>query len=155
MANLVARDVMTPEVKTVGDDWSLEQLARFFTDQGISGAPVVTRDDKLVGVVSLTDLARAQSEREAPPPEEHDFFARSFEAAVGPDEIADIHLVRESHRKVRDVMTPAVFDVSEDTPVGEIANMMVRGRIHRVFVLRGKAVVGVISALDLLKLLAT
>ncbi len=153
MNALCARDVMTTEVRTVGEDWSLEQLARYFVDHSISGAPVVTAQGKLLGVVSLTDLARAQSEREAPAPEEHDFFARSFEAAVSPDELRDVHLVRESGRRVRDVMTPALFDVAESLPVPEVADMMVRGRIHRVFVTRDKQVVGVISALDLLKLL--
>lgn len=152
MSAQLARDVMTTDVKTVGDDWSLEQLARFFVDRSISGAPVVTGEGKLVGVVSLTDLARAQSERDAPPPEEHDFFARSFEASVSPEEV-DLRQVRESGRCVRDVMTPALFDVKPDTPVAEIADMMVRGRIHRVFVTEKKAIIGVISALDLLKLL--
>lgn len=153
MTAKLARDVMTTDVKTVGDDWSLEQLARFLVDRSISGAPVVTDEGKLVGVVSLTDLARAEAEREAPPPEEHDFYARSFEAAVSPDEVGDVKFVRESGRRVRDVMTPALFDVKPDTPVSEVADMMVRGRIHRVFVTEKKTVVGVISALDLLKLL--
>lgn len=152
MFSELARDVMTPKVETVGDDWSLEQLARFLIDHSISGAPVTTREGKLVGVVSFTDLARAQSEREAPPPEQHDFFARSFEASISPDDVVDIHFVRESSRRVRDVMTKAVFDVRDDTPVAKVADMMVRGRIHRVFVMRGKELVGVISALDLLRL---
>jgi CBS domain-containing protein len=43
--------------------------------------------------------------------------------------------------------------VSEDASIPEIAEMMVRGRIHRVFVLRDRAVAGVVSALDLIKLL--
>jgi signal-transduction protein with cAMP-binding, CBS, and nucleotidyltransferase domain len=38
--------------------------------------------------------------------------------------------------------------------VAEIAQMMVKGRIHRVFVTEDKKIVGVVSALDLLRLLA-
>ncbi len=153
MSTLSARDVMTTKVDTVGDDWSLEELARFLVDHSISGAPVVTNEGKLVGVVSFTDLARSQTEREAPVAENHDFFARSFEASVLPEDLVGVHLVKESQRRVRDIMTAAVFEVAEDAPVPEIADMMVRGRIHRVFVLRNKAIVGVISALDLVKLL--
>jgi CBS domain-containing protein len=145
---------MTMTVHTVDEDWSLEQLARFFVDKSITGAPVVSRNGKLVGVVSTTDLARAATERAAPPPEEHDYFARSFAAAVSPDELAEVTLVRESGRTVRDLMTPAIFDVSPDTKVAEIAQMMVKGRIHRVFVTEDKKIVGVVSALDLLRLLA-
>ena len=154
MSNPLARDVMTSNVRTVSEDWSLEELARFFIDNSISGAPVVNRAGKLVGVVSLTDLARAQSERDSPAPEAHDFYARSFEAAVSPDEMADVHFVRESAARAKDVMTKAVFSVEESAPVSEIADMMVRGRIHRVFVMRNHDLVGVVAALDLLKLLA-
>ena len=63
--------------------------------------------------------------------------------------------MKESSRRVRDVMTPTVYGVSEDTPVAEIAEMMVQGRIHRVFVTRDGEVVGVVSALDLLDLLTS
>ncbi len=154
MATLLARDVMTTDVATVGEDWSLEQLARFLVDRSISGAPVVTPYGKLVGVVSVTDLARAQTEAEAPA-EIHDFFAKSFDSgfSLSPDELQDLHIAKESGRRVRDIMTPAVFEVSEDASIPEIAEMMVRGRIHRVFVLRDRAVAGVVSALDLIKLL--
>lgn len=154
MPETVARNVMSMTVHTVDEDWSLEELARFFVDKSITGAPVVTRAGKLVGVVSTTDLARAQTEREAPPPEEHDYFARSFAASISPDELAEVTLVRQSGRTVREIMTPAVFDVTPDTSVAEIAQMMVRGRIHRVFVSENKKIVGVVSALDLLRLLA-
>lgn len=152
MSTQLARDVMTPNVRSVNEDWSLEELARFFIDNSISGAPVVNRAGKLVGVVSLTDLARVQAERDSPAPEAHDFFARSFEAGISPDEV-DVHFVRESAYRVGDVMTKAVFSVNEDAPVTEIADMMVRGRIHRVFVMRKHEIVGVVAALDLLKLL--
>ncbi len=152
MAIVLARDVMSSEVRTVSEDSSLEELARFFIDNSISGAPVVSRTGKLVGVVSLTDLVRQQSERDSPAPEAHDFFARSMEAAVSPEDV-DVRFVRESDHKVSDVMTKAVFAVVESAPVSEIADMMVRGRIHRVFVMSGQELRGVVSALDLLKLL--
>lgn len=153
MSEHVARNVMNTKVHTVEADWSLEQLARFFIDKSISGAPVVS-GGKLVGVVSTTDLTRTMTEREAPPPEEHDYFARSFAASVSPDEVASVTLVRESSTKVGDVMTPVVFEVSPDTSVREVAQMMLRGHIHRVFVTEHKNLVGVVSALDLLRLLA-
>jgi CBS domain-containing protein len=49
-------------------------------------------------------------------------------------------------------MTGVVFSVDEDATVEEVANMMVTGRIHRVFVTRAGKIVGVISSLDLLPL---
>jgi CBS domain-containing protein len=51
---------------------------------------------------------------------------------------------------VRDIMTPAVFAVSEDTPLREVAQTMIAGRIHRLLVKRGHGIVGIVTNLDLL-----
>ena len=42
-------DIMRSEVLAAGADWSLETLADFLVDNSISGAPVTTQDDELVG----------------------------------------------------------------------------------------------------------
>lgn len=53
-----ARDVMTTELATVGEDASIEHVARIIEDKNVRRVPVV-RDGKLVGVVSRADLIRA------------------------------------------------------------------------------------------------
>lgn len=53
-----ARDVMTTELTTVGEDASIEHVARIIEDKGIRRVPVL-RDGKLVGIVSRADLIRA------------------------------------------------------------------------------------------------
>ena len=55
---------------------------------------------------------------------------------------------------VGEIMTPMVFEVAEDLPVQQVASTMVRGRIHRVFVTRERKIVGVITALDVLRLIS-
>src|SRR5262245_44883386 len=54
---------------------------------------------------------------------------------------------------VREIMTPTVYTVPDDAPVPEIARTMIAGRIHRLLVTRGKHVVGIVTPLDLLRLL--
>jgi len=54
-------DIMRSEVLAARANWSLETLADFLVDNNISGAPVTTQDDELVGVVSLTDIVRQSS----------------------------------------------------------------------------------------------
>jgi CBS domain-containing protein len=51
-------------------------------------------------------------------------------------------------------MTPLVFEVDADSNVVHIAETMVRGRIHRVFVANRGEIVGVVSALDVLQLVS-
>ena len=49
------KDVMNPDIMTVADDMTTEELARYLTEHEISGAPVVDGQGHLIGVVSLTD----------------------------------------------------------------------------------------------------
>jgi CBS domain-containing protein len=54
---------------------------------------------------------------------------------------------------VDDLMTPMVFDVSEDTPLQTVAETMLKGRIHRVLVTHKNHLVGIITALDLIRVI--
>ena len=65
MKNLIAKDIMNPSVISVEEDLSVHELANFFTEKMISGAPVVNKDGKLVGVVSLSDIVRNDERRTA------------------------------------------------------------------------------------------
>ena len=54
--------------------------------------------------------------------------------------------------QVRDLMTPALLAVAPETPLASVAEQMVTGNVHRLFVVDEDGVlVGVISALDLLR----
>ncbi len=52
------REVMTPEVRYVFDDEDLDHVAENMAEQQVRRLPVVNRDKRLVGVVSLADLSR-------------------------------------------------------------------------------------------------
>jgi CBS-domain-containing membrane protein len=51
-----AMDVMTTEVISVDPDTSVQALAALFWERGISGAPVVDADHRVVGIVSEVGL---------------------------------------------------------------------------------------------------
>ena len=147
---LRASDVMTREVISVPADIPVYKLAEFLIEHQISGAPVVTDESELIGVVSMTDIAR------------HDglHITNSRKGRAGmfdlsdkldEEELSGFRLGEESGATARDIMTPAVFGVVESMPVQDVADYMIRGRIHRQFVTRGKTVVGVITAMDLLR----
>jgi CBS domain-containing protein len=46
-----------------------------------------------------------------------------------------------------------IFQVTEDTSVQQVADLMLKNRIHRVFVTRDEKVVGIISTPDMLKVI--
>lgn len=154
---LTAKEVMTTGVMAVPIDMPVEQLAEFLVSHNISGAPVVNEEDALVGVVSLTDLARHEGIplRRQPTDERHDFYLRHEIDSLGDYLIEDVESFRIGGFPgvtVEDIMTPTIFNVVEDTPVQAVADFMLRGRIHRQFVTRGDQVVGVITAMDLLQI---
>lgn len=149
---LTARDVMTRDVRTVPADWSLDELATFLADHSISGAPVVDEKDRTIGIVSLTDLVRNRNAERTAFPDAHDLLESANASGIAPSELSGYGLETQSELRVRDIMTPLVYDVAEDTPVNQIADAMIRGRIHRVVVTKGARAVGIVSSLDLLQI---
>jgi CBS domain-containing protein len=55
------RDVMTPDVKYCFDDQDVEEVARNMADIQVRRMPVVDRNKRLVGILSLGDIASVES----------------------------------------------------------------------------------------------
>ena len=151
------KDIMTTEVLSVKDDWSLETLSQFFFDNHVSGAPVVDLSNNLLGIVSITDLARTNT---LPPQDSqshsstHDYYLDTkSHGELSRDDLALLRVDSESIVTVKDIMTPMIFEVAENTSIGEAADFMLKGRIHRIFVTREKKVVGVVTTMDMLKVI--
>ena len=147
------KDVMNPDIMTVADEMTTDELVRFLTEREISGAPVVDGQGRLIGVVSMTDIGRHLAE-----PSD---FASPASPAFYHDAADDLSLedlgqryVEERAVTVRDVMTPAVHQVPATALVAEAARIMVEHHIHRLIVTRGHEPVGIITSIDLLRVLA-
>jgi CBS domain-containing protein len=147
--------VMQHEVLAVEAGWSPDQLADFLVDNSISGAPVTAEDGELVGVVSLTDIVRQARLQDHNPGREdtHDFYLYELDRRMDRDELRELHIQYETPVQVRDIMTPMIFSVGEDTSVQEVADTMLRGRIHRVFVTRDSKLTGIVTTLDMLQVI--
>lgn len=154
MPKKVARDVMTTEVLTVRADWYLDRLAEFLIEHGISGAPVLDETDDVVGVISLSDLVRHRADASTEVPEEPGlFFQEPLDTRLSKADIETLGIKQLENVTAEQLMTRAVFSVDEDTPVSEIAGAMLQGRVHRVLVTKDSKISGIISSLDLLRLL--
>jgi CBS domain-containing protein len=152
---LTAGDVMNPSVITVRDDLTVQEVAALLMEKEITGAPVTNSRGKLVGVVSVTDIAESAAEGAdfSPGGNASGFRQHDLEGRASRGELRDLH-VENAGLPVRDIMTPTVFTVPENTPVSRLAKTMISGRIHRLLVTRRGRIVGIVTALDLLKLLA-
>ena len=147
-----ASDVMSKEVICVAEDMDLRELTRMFLDRGITGAPVLNRGGDLVGVISQHDLLFYSLTRGDELVLDSDFYQS---VRVDGRRLPTGFQVEDANSgRVSDVMTPVVHAVSSRTPVDRVAQLMTRKHIHRVIVTQGKKVAGIISAVDLLKVLA-
>ena len=152
--NCKAGDLMTKSLLVANADWRVSELAEFLVSNGISGAPVVDGRDRVVGVVSVTDIARHTSMSEDEPGvHHHQYYTDTLDFSLDDDLYIDYEKDEDDVATVRDIMTPSVFDVDIHASARHASNAMVKHRIHRVLVSDRGRVVGIVSALDILALL--
>ena len=147
-----AGEIMNRDVIYVRSDADRRDLAKLFLERGITGAPVVDAEGNLEGVISQTDLLYYGLTRDDElVMDSHFYQAVRVEGCHLPKgfQIEDVNTGR-----VCDVMTPVVHSVTERASVESVSRMMMRKRIHRVIVRRGRKVAGIISALDILRTVA-
>lgn len=71
--NQTLRDVMTTDLATVDPEATLREVVDVLAARGVSGAPVVTSDGKLVGVISNSDIVDFMASTPPVPLEPADF----------------------------------------------------------------------------------
>ncbi|MDH3402397.1 MAG: CBS domain-containing protein [Acidobacteriota bacterium] len=153
MRAIVARDVMTPEVLSIGESATLPELATFLLDNEISGAVVVNADGEPVGVVSLSDLAgSATAGGESVDSEPATFFTDDWRDTFDESDIREMRLTDEEVQ-VGDIMTAEIVSVDVEARISKVAKLLSDSHLHRVLVTEDDALVGIITTSDLLGLL--
>lgn len=146
---VTAKDVMSRRIFKARPWQYAREVARLLDDRGVSGAPVVDALGRLVGVVSKSDLVHAERGGDRRP-ERLDFFR--FPQAEG--FLHGYYQGPSDRTTVRQIMTKGVVKADESTAVGDLAQLMLGRGIHRVLITRKGRLTGVVSALDLLKVLS-
>jgi len=116
---------------------------------------VTNEEGIFIGVVSLTDIVRYDSfaEMNLRADEPHDYYLHGWEDRLAPEELTSFHIAEKPKAYVRDIMTPMIFKVDENLPIQEVADTLIGGRIHRLMVTRQDRIVGIISTMDMLKVI--
>ena len=137
---MLAKDLMTSKVVTVGTGNSIWHAAQKMLDHDVSGLPVVDDSGRLAGMLTQGDLL-------------HRIELGTETAAVAPEERLGAYVKAHSWN-VGDVMTATVISAGEETPIHAVATLMDRHRIRRMPVVRDGKLVGIISRKDLLRVIA-
>jgi len=149
--DIQAYEIMTKPVEMVRIEDSLHEVARLFNENHIGAAAVIDGNKKPIGVITKTDLARYQEEKD----EARSIDKNDLASIEGESKRSGFHLVDEEDT-VEHWMTPVIFCVKSETPMKEIARRMVRYGIHHIFV-RDKnedPIMGIVSSFDVLKFVA-
>ncbi len=137
--------VMTRNPIAVAGSETLRELARLLTENEISGVPVVDAQERVIGVISRTDLVLQLlqgPEGSVPKP-----FLESIAGGLAYGSDAE----SEEFGTISDYMNPEPITVTPETPVSEVAHLMAEERVHRIIVVDdGGHLLGIVTTLDVL-----
>lgn len=148
MPELLAKDIMVKKVITINKDESVEKLSELLVKNKISGVPVVDDEGKLVGIATEGDLIVKDADLH---------FPRYFKLLDSIIYLESLNKFKKNLKKylgtkVEDIMTTGVRSVNKNTPVNEVANLMIKYNINRVPVLDDKGnLAGIITRADIVR----
>ena len=119
---LTVSDIMERNVQTVHCQSSILEAEAILVRNRITGAPMVSTDGHVLGVVSITDITRFRHEHAKEDP---------------------------SDRMVFEIGTPITVTVEASASLRKASLEMTRHQVHRLVVVSGGVPVGIVSALDL------
>lgn len=131
---LTVRDIMSADVVKVTPDTPLVAAKKLFEQYKIRHAPVVLQD-KLLGMVSLTDVMRL-----------------SFGDTYGSNE-DDVDRAMADLLQVGQIMNYKPVTVHPDDTVKAVAELLSKAEFHALPVVEDHKLVGIITTTDILKAL--
>lgn len=142
---MVARDIMSTEVVTVGREEPVSKVADFMTHFGRGTFPVVHNQNNVVGIIDKSHLIR-------------------LALPVFAEEIGQLAFLPDSYRfhgfeeeeslarvQVHKVMSTDPVQVTEDEPVAEVARKILHYDISSIPVVREGKLVDIVSRSDLVE----
>ena len=148
MNNKTAKDIMTTDVIVAKKDDSIANVATLLIKEKIGGLPVVDENDKVVGIISETDIMQKETDRESPR------VLNFFQGLIFLDDIKKLEddMKKVAAYKVEDLMSKDIITVNENDSFDYVANVMIKKSINRVPVVdKENFLKGIICRYDIIK----
>ena len=138
---LIAKDIMVRDVVTVTPDTRISEVRHIMITRGLSGFPVVDAENRVIGVVSESDIIFSEIHQE---PHLVDMLANgihpSSQARKNPGEM------------VSEIMTSPAITTREDATLRDLSQILLDKKIKRVIVVdQENRPAGLVSRIDLVK----
>lgn len=126
LKRLKAKDIMSKFAITVAEGETLGKVAHLMMRFRISGLPVVSKGDKIVGIITATDLFRIMGE--------------AVERSSG----------MPAHLSIDNFMTRKVHTIEKENSFLDVITVMWSNNIHTLPVVENDAIVGIIGRRDVI-----
>ena len=148
MNNKRAKDIMTTDVIVANKNDIIANVANLLIREKIGGLPVVDEENKVVGIISETDIMKKESYVDPP---------RMLNFLQGIIFLDDMKKFEDEMRaiaayKVEDLMSKDIITVNENDTFDYVANVMINKSINRVPVVdEENCLKGIICRYDIIK----
>lgn len=144
---LKAGDIMTTQIYTVHQDTEIKALAKLFVEHKVNALPVVDDGGLLIGMVTQTDLVEQDKPLHIPT------VISLFDWVIyleSPKKFME-EVRKVTARKVGEICATDVVTCTPETPVSEVASLMVDNKAHLIPVVSDGKMVGVVARLDVIR----
>ncbi len=143
----LAQDIMTTEPITANSSMPVRELAKLLFEHKIGGVPVQDENEKVIGVVTESDLIDQNKKVHIPTVIS---FLDGFLFLESPGKM-EKDLKKMAGITAGDICSKKLVSVTPQTPIDEIATLMAEKQVHTLPVMDGEQLVGVIGKTDIIK----
>ncbi len=137
------KDVMIKKVITIKSGTTLERAAEILVKNNISGAPVVDKNGKLIGIISEKDLFKTLY------PNFRD-IVRDIKFLLSKNKIK--YQIKEKKKTIVDkIMTEKIITIDENASLLKAGSLILTERIHRIPVVKNGKLIGIVSRRDIFR----
>ena len=144
-----AKDIMTTDVIVANKNDIIANVANLLIKEKIGGLPVVDEENKVVGIISETDIMKKESHVDSP---------RMLNFIQGIIFLDDMKKFEDEMRAIAaykvevDLMSKDIITVNENDTFDYVANVMINKSINRVPVVdENNFLKGIICRYDIIK----
>jgi PTS system nitrogen regulatory IIA component len=137
---LLAKDIMHRNLITVPPEATLKEVANLLFKHKIPGMPVLDKSGKVLGEITEKELIKAAV------PQEYRKTRKTKKILPDPFETL---VSKEDEIKARDLMSKKFVTASENTPVTELAYLMLDNNVRRVEIVKNGKLVGIVLRSDI------
>lgn len=143
-----AKEIMTRQLVTAKPETPVTEVAQLMMEHRISAVPVVTPDQRLLGIVSDTDLLQRREVGMQRLP-------RSWWLALfnSKDRLTS-SVDRTESNLAENIMTTPAISIDQEATIEDVARLFLTRKINQAPVVHGGKLVGIVSRGDLVSAIA-